>query len=86
MGTAYDGQFATVDQATGKVVYPTATGVWNGFIDFLTANFQRECQPGHPVPSAIKLTLSSQSGLPSLRDSFLVSVWVREPKHIIVAI
>ncbi|RSH82497.1 uncharacterized protein EHS24_007477 [Apiotrichum porosum] len=41
VGTAYDGQFATVDQATGKVVYPTATGVWNGFIDFLTANFQQ---------------------------------------------
>jgi hypothetical protein len=38
---SYDGTFAEVDQ-NGNVQYPTPTGVLNGMIDFLTANFQRE--------------------------------------------
>ncbi|BEI89912.1 uncharacterized protein CcaverHIS019_0212740 [Cutaneotrichosporon cavernicola] len=37
---SYDGTFANTDE-NGQVVYPTAQGLLNGFIDFLTANFQQ---------------------------------------------
>ncbi|KLT41498.1 hypothetical protein CC85DRAFT_235845, partial [Cutaneotrichosporon oleaginosum] len=37
---SYDGAFASTN-AKGEVVYPTPQGLLNGFIDFLTANFQQ---------------------------------------------
>lgn len=44
MQKSYDGSFATTD-AAGNVKYPTPTGLLNGFINFLTANFQRKHLP-----------------------------------------
>jgi FUN14 domain-containing protein 1 len=63
---SYDGAIATVDE-NGKIVYPTPQGVLNGLIDFLTANFQRECG----CPSCV---LTPQNALPSSLASSSVCV------------
>lgn len=41
VSSSYDNAFVHTD-AKGDLVYPTPQGLLNGFIDFLTANFQRE--------------------------------------------
>jgi uncharacterized membrane protein (Fun14 family) len=66
---SYDGAFATTNDK-GEVTYPTPQGVLNGFIDFLTANFQRES-----TSSAVGRSVADgQSAQPSSRASSLVCV------------
>lgn len=44
LSSRYDGAFGT-KAVDGHVQPPTVTGAWNMFVDFVTANFQRESFP-----------------------------------------